>query len=881
MKIYPKILFTTLPLVILSLLAAVGTTYYSSRNALTDLAETWLATRLSDAMQVATEHEEMLRKYGLETLPSSVKQAKFDTGAAMLSIEIGEQGYIFVVNSKGTIIVHPDEAMVGTDISTENWFRKIGKSRKGKVIYQLQSARHLSMYEYFQPWQWYIFATDPENEVYGAVNRMGPYVLILVTLGTLVMALALMIMTRRLTEPLRLLEAGAKKIGDGALETRIAVHTRDELGSLSDAFNRTAKQLQETLTALQNSEKHFRSIIENVSDIITILDGSGDIRYLSPSVEQVLGYRPEELVTKNVFDFIHPDDNTNAMNFFNQRISISEVAPPMEFRFLRKGGSWCMLEAIGNNLLDDPVVEGVIVYSRDITERKQAEAALRESEVRYRTVLETSPDPIVVYDIDGKVTYFNPAFTKVFGWTLEERLDKKMDIFVPDEDWPETRKMIDKVLAGEYFSGFETRRYSKKGNIIHVNMSAAIYKDQDGNPIGSVINLRDISEQKQLQDQLQQAQKMEAIGTLAGGVAHDLNNILSGLVSYPELLLMDIPEDSPLRKPILTIQDAGQKAAVIVQDLLTLARRGVAITEVVNLNDIVYDHLESPEHEKLKSFHRGVEFEINLAPDLLNILGSPVHLSKTIMNLLSNATEAMPEAGTITMSTSNQYLDRPVRGYEDVQEGDYVVLSVVDSGVGISEEDLARIFEPFYTKKAMGRSGTGLGMAVVWGTIKDHNGYIDIESTFGKGTRFDLYFPVTRREPVEKRAAVAINEFMGSERILVVDDIKQQREIASEILTKLGYSVATVSSGEEAVEYMKDNSADLLILDMIMDPGIDGLDTYKKILELHSSQKAIIASGYSKTERVEEAQKLGAGQYIKKPYTLEKIGVAVRDELKK
>jgi CheY-like chemotaxis protein len=251
------------------------------------------------------------------------------------------------------------------------------------------------------------------------------------------------------------------------------------------------------------------------------------------------------------------------------------------------------------------------------------------------------------------------------------------------------------------------------------------------------------------------------------------------------------------------------------------------------------------------------------------------------MNLLSNAAEAMPHAGKITMSTSNQYLDRPVRGYEDVQEGDYVVLSVVDSGVGMSEEDLERIFEPFYTKKVMGRSGTGLGMAVVWGTIKDHNGYIDIESATSKGTRFDLYFPVTRREPAEKRVAVSSEEFMGNERILVVDDVQEQREFASEILTRLGYSVTAVSSGEKAVEYMKDNSADLLILDMIMDPGIDGLDTYKKIIELNPGQKAIIASGYSKTERVREAQKLGAGQYIKKPYTLEKIGMAVRNELTK
>ncbi|MBC8431691.1 MAG: response regulator [Desulfobacterales bacterium] len=515
----------------------------------------------------------------------------------------------------------------------------------------------------------------------------------------------------------------------------------------------------------------------------------------------------------------------------------------------------------------------------DIIRRIDAEEALRESEEKYRNLFNNAQVGLYRTRIsDGKFVEANDALARMFGY--EDRADILDAEYVTADNYvdPGTRENLLAILSehGE-FRNFEARLYRKDRSVAWFRYSGRIYPEKEY--IEGVA--ADITEEKRLEEKLLQAQKMKAIGTLAGGVAHDLNNILSGIVTYPELILLDLPEDSPLRKPILTIQESGQKAAVIVQDLLTLARRGVAITEVVNLNDIICDHLESPEHEKLKSFHPGIDFEINLDPDLLNTLGSPVHLSKTITNLLSNAAEATPHAGTITVSTSNQYLDRPVRSYEDVQEGDYVVLSVVDSGVGMSEENLARIFEPFYTKKVMGRSGTGLGMAVVWGTIKDHNGYIDIESTSGKGTRFDLYFPVTRREPAEKRVAVSIEKFMGSEKILVVDDIKEQREIASQILTKLGYSVTTVSSGEEAVEYMKENSADLLILDMIMDPGIDGLDTYKKIIQIHPGQKAIIASGFSETDRVREAQRLGAGKYIKKPYALEKIGIAVRDALKK
>lgn len=387
-------------------------------------------------------------------------------------------------------------------------------------------------------------------------------------------------------------------------------------------------------------------------------------------------------------------------------------------------------------------------------------------------------------------------------------------------------------------------------------------------------------ERRRLEAQLAHAKKMEAIGTLAGGVAHDLNNVLSATVSYPDLILMELPEESPLRTPILSIQESGIKAAAIVNDLLTLARRGIVATEVTNLNQIVNRYLESPEFKKLIEFHSKTKIKSNLEMNLLNIMGSPVHLSKTVMNLVNNAAEAMADGGDVIISTKNRYIDQPIKGYDNINEGDYVVLTISDTGTGISTGDLERIFEPFFTKKVMGRSGTGLGMAVVWGTVKDHKGYIDVQSKVGKGTTFTLYFPVTRKVVGENAGALPREEYMGKgESVLVVDDIKEQRNIASLILKKLGYSVISASSGEEALEYMKDHSADLLVLDMIMDPGIDGMETYKKILQLHPNQKAIIASGFSATDRVKKVQDLGAGAYIKKPYTMEKIGIAVKTEL--
>jgi CheY-like chemotaxis protein len=373
---------------------------------------------------------------------------------------------------------------------------------------------------------------------------------------------------------------------------------------------------------------------------------------------------------------------------------------------------------------------------------------------------------------------------------------------------------------------------------------------------------------------------MEALGQLAGGVAHDLNNVLGILSGYSELLLLEIPEGSRSRGHAEKILQSTEKGAAIIQDLLTLARRGVTASDVIDLNRLVSDFLKTPVFEKMRDFHPRVTFRAECDKNLLNIKGSPVHLEKTLINLVSNAAEAITGIGEVTIRTQSRYLDKPLRGYDEIKEGDYAVLTVSDTGMGIPAENREKIFEPFYTKKTMGRSGTGLGLAIAWGTVKDHNGYIDVQSEVGEGTTFTLYFPVTREELIEPQQKAPIEQYMSKgESVLVVDDIAEQRDIAASLLTRLGYQVHLASGGEEAVEYLKGNRADILVLDMIMAPGMDGLETYQRVLEIHPKQKAIIVSGFSETERVKKAQALGAGAYVKKPYIMEKIGIAIREEL--
>ena len=389
-------------------------------------------------------------------------------------------------------------------------------------------------------------------------------------------------------------------------------------------------------------------------------------------------------------------------------------------------------------------------------------------------------------------------------------------------------------------------------------------------------------ERLRLEAELIRGEKMELLGRLAGGVAHDLNNVLSGIVSYPDLLLHRLAADSDLRGPLENIRRAGKRAAVIVQDLLTLARRGITTREKVQFNEIIDAHLHSPEFINLQKNYPGVAITTRLSPELQDMSGSPVHLEKAIMNLLVNSFEAIDNHGTIVITTENRYVDTPIKGYDTTVPGNYVVLSISDTGMGIAQDKLVKIFEPFYTSKIMGRSGTGLGMTVVWGTVKDHEGYLDVTSAPEHGTTITIFFPaITTDMKLTRQSAPPTEQLRQGqgETILLVDDDAEQRLLGKSILRVMGYRIETAASGEDAIIFLKTRTAELVLLDMIMEPGMDGLDTFQQILAMRPEQKVIIVSGYSETDRIKKALELGVRSYVKKPYGLEELSIMVQNVL--
>jgi len=638
--------------------------------------------------------------------------------------------------------------------------------------------------------------------------------------------------------------------------------------------------------ALRESEEKLRAVIEHSNELFYIHDTEHALIYATQTSVDLLGYTPEEMMIK--WTELATDNPINQKGIENTEkgIATGEKQAPYLLELTKKDGTNVLLE-IDESPVKDATGKVVAISgaARDVTEQRRTEQRLLKSEKSFRDLFDSITDLIYTQDLDGRFTSVNRAMCKAFGYEKDAFIGRPASDFMKPEMKPFFESgYLEQIKTKGSHEGI-TSYFAKNGEKVYIDYRSSLVEPDDGAPYISGTG-RDMTEQvlsqreiKRLHNQVHRSQKMEAIGLMAGGVAHDLNNILSGIVSYPELILMDLPENSPLRKPLKTIQESGMRAADVVADLLTVAR-GIAMgKEVSNLNSQIEEHLNSAEHRQLAAMHPSVTFKTEIDPDLLNISCSPIHIKKTLMNLVANASKAIEGSGIVAISTTNKYLDEPLKGYEDVRTGEYVMLTVSDDGSGIFPGDLERIFEPFYTKKVMGRSGTGLGLAVVWNTVQDHNGYINIKSS-EKGTVFELYFPVTRQAVAAEKEAVPLEDYLGhGEKILVVDDEERQREIACGMLTKLGYTAESVSSGEEAIEYLKEKQVDLIVLDMVMPKGINGRETYEEIIKICPGQKAIIASGFSESEEVKMAQKSGAGNYIKKPYILEKIGLAVKEEL--
>jgi PAS domain S-box-containing protein len=505
----------------------------------------------------------------------------------------------------------------------------------------------------------------------------------------------------------------------------------------------------------------------------------------------------------------------------------------------------------------------------DSLEQKRLEQALRESEERYRTLAASIPDIICTLDLEGLVTYVNPQWESLLGHKPEEILGKRFTEFIAQEQQPEVISNFEKTRkVKQAFQTMQFKMLHKSGREKWFTMSATPYLNGHGKVMGVVVVIRDITERKYFEDQLRQAQKMEAIGRLAGGVAHDYNNILQSIQSCTQLLLMTKMKDDPDYSKLKQIEKSTLRASQLTKQLLAFSRKAEARLRSLNINEVLINVKELLD----RTIPMTIAIHMVLSEELRPVLADANHLEQMIMTLAVNAYEAMPHGGRMIIETRNVTLDENYCStHMGARSGEYALIAVTDTGAGMAPEMLEHIFEPFYTTKEVGQ-GTGLGLAMVYGIVKSHGGYITCHSEPITGTTFKIYLPVivAGAAQMEKDdTEIAPQLPCGQGTILLVDDEESLRQVGQEFLEIEGYTVITAASGEDALEIYREhqNKVDLVILDLIM-PGMGGRACLKTILQINPKQKVIIVSGFSADAQVREVVEEGALGFLSKPYDL-------------
>ncbi len=526
------------------------------------------------------------------------------------------------------------------------------------------------------------------------------------------------------------------------------------------------------------------------------------------------------------------------------------------------------------------------------------ERKLRESREWLETTLRCIGDAVIATDLTASVQFINRPAEILTGWQQPAAIGRPApDVFClkSADDGAPARVEVEALLTGsaQFLGGKDVMLIARDGRQTPVDYTAAPIRESDGRIMGVVIVFRDITDIKQsalrernLYERLSRSKRMESLGVLAGGVAHDLNNILGPIVAYPDLIMKALPANSAIRADLEIIKNSARKALDVIRDLLTLGRTGNTPMKALDLNQVVEASLKSMASMTAMELAPLVKLDLRLAPEPGKIMGSERHLREMVANLVLNAYATMPNGGRLQLSTASERLTAPLEGYETVPPGSYAVLHALDTGMGFAEDDINRMFEPFHIKKKMHlQTGTGLGLAVVYAVVKEHNGFINIRSAPGEGTDFTVYLPLAGAAAGKAEAPPAVTpECRGSETILLVDDDEEQRRFAARWLRSQGYQVLAAANGPAAIELHAatlagDKNVDLLVVDMIMADEMDGLDTYRGILANNPRQRAIMVSGFAVTARIKEAFKLGAGQYLQKPYSLDELGRLVRQEL--
>ena len=665
---------------------------------------------------------------------------------------------------------------------------------------------------------------------------------------------------------------------------------------------------------LKRSQQWYSTTLQSVGDGVIATNEHGNVVFMNPVAEELTGWYRKDALGKQASDVFRISDKEQNLGFSDPvEKTLGEgkiVKLPARTKIITKTGKEV---AIGDSVA--PIkdhkgnVHGSVVVFQDFTELENMEVYLKESEqtltrqiikrknellktisvlkkeieqhkkaeqkLRYlSSTLEQTADYIMVTDKNGIIEYVNPSFEKNTFFKKEEVLGRKSNILKSGKhDERFYKNMWGTILSGNVFQSVLVNQ-KKNGEFYYEEKTITPVRDKEGKICHFISTGKDITRRREIETKLARAERLEMAGRIAGQIAHDFNNLLMPLTAYPALLVKEFTSDSESFQMLQEMQKAAEQIAEINQQLLTLGRRAYYSISLIDLNKLLHEVVSTAKLPK------SIGITKKFQKDLFLIKGGNAQLTRAFLNLLNNAAEAIKKTGKVLITTQNVYLDNPLWGYEKVSRGEYVKVEIKDSGCGIEPDVFDKIFDPFFTTKITDpEHGSGLGLSIVRSIVQDHNGYITVDSKVDEGTTFTLYFPTSRDDVADfMPEEIAIKG--GHESVLIVDDDPLQRNVSGKILTKLGYRVSTVESGESAVEFVKSHPQDLLIIDMLME-GIDGTETYRRILDINPQQKAILVSGYAFSKRVKVALRMGAGAFVNKPFTLRSLALAVRKELDK
>jgi two-component system cell cycle sensor histidine kinase/response regulator CckA len=623
--------------------------------------------------------------------------------------------------------------------------------------------------------------------------------------------------------------------------------------------------------ALREREALYHALLTNGSDLIAILSATGELVYQSPSGKSVFGYESEALMGTSVFELLHPDDLEQGTGVFAAVIADPTTTRINEVRFRRGDGGWAVGECTVTNMLDNPAVRGIVVNTRDITERARAEADLRESERRFRAVFHGSLDAMLLVDDDRVFLDANRAACELFATSHDQLVGRRLDDFATSPK--PTEAMWESFLAEGH----------REGEWVFVRADGAErLGDYRGTahvlPGQHLSVIRDITDRRRLEEQLRQAQKMEAVGQLAGGIAHDFNNLLTVVSGSANLALDRADTSDAAHEDLVQIRRAAGRAAELTQQLLAFSRRQTLRPTVVAPNELVND--AAPMLKRLIGEH--IEFRVALAPNLHHIYADAPGIEQILMNLALNAAQAMPKGGSLTIATANVFLDDAAAGSLDVDPGDFVTVSVADTGGGMERETVARAFEPFYTTKGPG-AGTGLGLATVHGIVKQTGGGVRLDSEVGRGTTVTVYLPPTDAKAAAETGTDPVDQVdaSGTETVLVVDDDESVRNVVAQMLALDGYDVVTAASPADAIRMVEEGfRPDVLVSDVVM-PRIGGRELAERLVKLHPDLRVVLCSGYAEHSLLDVAgaTSMRAPLFVQKPFSAEELARAIREAL--